>query len=258
MLRALAGGELFGEMWGAPPPSVVALHGWRRTHSDFSGVLGPQAPGGALPSVAPDLPGFGATPDPPAAWGSEDYAEVVARLIEGIESTDGTATGGPAVVLGHSLGGRIAVTLAARRPDLVGALVLTGAPIVPRPGPTSRSPARFRLLRTLHRAGLVGEHRMQQARRRYGSPDYRASEGVMRETLVRLVNETYDDALSKLRCPVELVWGQRDVEAPLSVAEGIRERVPQAKLTVCEGGHIGPLEFPAELRAAIVRALKAG
>lgn len=252
MLKALARGELFGEVWGAPPPCVVALHGWRRTHSDFFGVVGPGAPGGAIPSVAPDLPGFGATPEPPRAWGSAEYAEAVARLME---SEDGT--GGPAVVLGHSLGGRIAVCLAARRPDLVTALVLTGAPLFPRQGPGSRPPAAFRLLKMLSRAGLVGEKRMERARRRHGSADYRAAEGVMRETLVRLVNETYEAELSGLRCPVELVWGERDTEAPLSVAEGIRERVPQARLTVCEGaGHIAPLEFPADLRAAVDRSLR--
>src|SRR5229473_510909 len=100
MLRTLAGGELFGEVWGSETPTVVGLHGWRRTHADFSGVLGPTAPGGAIASIVPDLPGFGATPPPPDAWGSAEYAEAVARMIR---SDDGAA--GPAVVVGHSLGG---------------------------------------------------------------------------------------------------------------------------------------------------------
>jgi len=79
----------------------------------------------------------------------------------------------------------------------------------------------------------------------------------MRETLVRLVNERYDEALSALLCPVELVWGEQDGEAPLSIAAGIRERVPQAVLTVCAGaGHFTPLECPAELRAAVDRSLE--
>ena len=37
----------------------------------------------------------------------------------------------------------------------------------------------------------------------------------MRDVLVRLVNERYDDALSALRCPVELVWGDDDPDAPV-------------------------------------------
>ncbi|GEM_PF-54496 len=254
MLRSLSGGELFGEIWGTAPPAVVALHGWRRTHADFSGVLGPASPGGLLPAVAVDLPGFGATPAPPAAWGSDDYAAAVSRLIKG---PDGP--GDPVVVLGHSLGGRVAVALAAKRPDLVKALVLTGAPLFPRTGSRSRPPAVFRAMRALGRVGLVSEERMERARRRHGSADYRLSEGVMRHVLVRLVNETYDEELASLQCPVELVWGEDDSETPLSVAGAICTRVPQAVFTVCPGaGHLTPIECPADLRAAVDRALAEG
>jgi pimeloyl-ACP methyl ester carboxylesterase len=251
MLRALAGGELFGEAWGTEPAAVIALHGWRRTHTDFNMVLGPAASRGPLPSIAPDLPGFGATPAPAEAWGSEQYADAVARMIEGSEGGSS-----PRVVLGHSLGGRVAVRLAAEHPDLVKALVLTGAPLVSRQRSQSRPPFAFRAVRALHRLGLVGDERMELARRTHGSVDYRASDGVMREVLVRLVNESYEDSLVVIGCPVELVWGEKDTEVPLAVAESIGERVEQAVLTVCPGvGHLTPLECPEELRSAVERAL---
>lgn len=251
MLRALAEGELFGEVWGAVPSRVVALHGWRRSHADFSAALGPGAADGPLSTVAPDLPGFGATPAPSQVWGSTDYAAAVARLIEAV---DGPL--GPVVVVGHSLGGRVAVALASSRPKLVRGMLLTGAPLL-RSGASSRSPARFRLARTLNRMGLLGDDRMELARRRHGSPDYRLAEGVMRQVLVKLVNEDYTAMLESLRCPVELVWGEQDSEAPVAVARGICERVPQASLTVCPGvGHLTPLECPHELRAAVERLLE--
>ncbi len=249
MIRSLPGG-LFGETWGDGSPKVVALHGWRRTHADFSGALGPGAPDG-ISTVAPDLPGFGATPPPPEAWGSEEYAAVVAQVI-----ASGAAAGSKAVVVGHSLGGRVAATLAAGHPSLVQAVVLTGAPLVRRLGGGSKSPVGFRTIRTLNRLGLVGEGRLESARSRYGSADYRSAHGVMREVLVRLVNETYDDVLAAIECPVELVWGEDDREVPPSVAEGITARVRHANLTLCPGvGHLLPLERPAELRAAVDRAI---
>jgi pimeloyl-ACP methyl ester carboxylesterase len=250
MLRSLADGALFGEAWGDGPARVVALHGWRRTHADFAGVLGPTAPGGALAAVAPDLPGFGATPPPPEAWGSADYARLVARLV------DTEAAGNPVVVLGHSFGGRVGVMLAAERPDLVAGLVLTGAPVAPRPGPRRRPPARYRLVRTLRHLGLASEARLERARQRYGSADYRASDGVVRQVLVRLLTEDYEPALRSLRCPVEMVWGDDDVEAPPAVAEAVRRIVPSATLTLCPGaGHLTPLRAPGELRAAVDRLL---
>lgn len=246
---------LYGETWGEGPPAVLALHGWRRSYGDFAASLGPSAPGGPLATLAPDLPGFGATPAPPVAWGSPEYAAAMARLLE---DTAGPGPGTGFVVVGHSLGGRIAVRLAAARPDLVGALVLTGAPVVARPGPSRRPPLAFRTARVLHRAHLVGEARMERARQRHGSADYRAAQGVMREVLVRLVNERYDDAVSQLRCPVELVWGDDDTEAPLESARALAAAIPQAHLTVCPGaGHLLPLTRPDELRGAVERALAA-
>jgi pimeloyl-ACP methyl ester carboxylesterase len=209
--RSLAGGTLYGETWGEDPALVVALHGWRRTHADFSPSLGPSAPFGPLPTLAPDLPGFGATPPPTEPWGSAQYAAAVARLLEDAGGSEGSGL----VVVGHSLGGRIAVLLAATRPDLVRALVLTGAPLVRRAGGARRPPAAFRVARALHRAHVVSDERMEKARQRHGSADYRAAQGVMRDVLVRLVNERYDDALAALQCPVELVWGDDDTEAPV-------------------------------------------
>jgi len=238
MLRAFAGGRVFGESYGASPPSVVALHGWARTHGDFAKVL----PG--LDAVAFDLPGFGATPPPAEAWGSADYAKAIADVMDG-----------PAVVLGHSLGGRIAVHLAAARPDLVRALVLTGAPLI-RATPAGKPALRYRFGRALHRRGLLGDARMEALRQRYGSADYKAASGVMRDVHVRIVNESYDEVIARVTSPVELVWGDDDTEAPLAVAEQLAARWPSARLTVCAGaGHMTPRTAPGELRAAIERQL---
>jgi pimeloyl-ACP methyl ester carboxylesterase len=250
MLRSLAGGAMFGETWGETPPELLVLHGWRRTHADFALAVGPDAPGGPVPTLAPDLPGFGATPAPPVAWGSADYAAAVARVLE-VE-----APVRPLVVAGHSLGGRVAVQLAAHRPDTVAALVLSGAPLVAGMGSRRRPPGAFRALRAAHRAHLIGDARMERARRRYGSEDYRAASGVLRDVLVRMVNEGYDDVLAAVRCPVELVWGDDDPEVPLEVAHAIAARVPNAVTTVCPGaGHFVPVTAPDVLRAAVERAL---
>jgi pimeloyl-ACP methyl ester carboxylesterase len=240
MLQAFAGGRLFGERYGTASPTVVALHGWGRAHSDFDAVLR------GLDAVAFDLPGFGATPPPAEVWGSEDYADAVAAGIDQ-----------PAVVLGHSLGGRVATHLAARRPDLVRGLVLTAAPLVRVGNATSSRPAlRYRVTRALHRRGLVGDARMEQLRQRYGSADYRAAQGVMRGIHVRLVNENYDDAIAAIRCPVELVWGSDDAETPLAVAHALTQRLPDARLTVVEGaGHMTPQTATDVLRDALARLL---
>jgi pimeloyl-ACP methyl ester carboxylesterase len=258
MLKSLAGGALFGEVWGEGTPQVLVLHGWARTHADFAAVVGPTAPGGPLPTLAPDLPGFGSTPAPPTPWGAADYASALVPLLES-PVVEGGAGGQPLVVLGHSRGGCLAVALAAARPDLVGGLVLTGAPVVPRPGRRRRPAAAFVMARRLHRWGLLSDDRMEKARQRHGSADYRAAVGIMREVFVRMVNERYDGELASLSCPVELVWGDDDAEVPVEVAEQIQailagSKVAASTLTLCPGaGHLTPLTAPGELRSAVER-----
>jgi pimeloyl-ACP methyl ester carboxylesterase len=252
MLRSLAGGTLFGESWaGDGYPLVVALHGWGRTHADFARVLGPSSAEVGPSAVAPDLPGFGATPHPPEVWGSPQYAQAVAAMLRAM--ADRSPAQG-VVVLGHSFGGRVALALAEADPELVRGLVLTGVPLLRRPGARRRPPARYRVVRALNRVGLVGESRMEAARMRYGSDDYRRAEGVMRGVLVRLLSEDYEPVLRSLRCPVELVWGDDDTEVPLSVAEAAQTLIPGASLIVLPGaGHLTPLTVPGELRRSVER-----
>ena len=73
MLSSLPGG-IFGAQHGHGEVEVLALHGWGRTHRDFDRVFErPQFE--HRTAVAVDLPGFGATPLPPFAFTTRDYAE---------------------------------------------------------------------------------------------------------------------------------------------------------------------------------------
>ncbi len=244
MLKAYLGGEVFGASKGDVRPSVLALHGWGRNHRDLSSALGD------IPHLAIDLPGFGASPPPPSAWGAEEYAQRLSPLLDELNR--------PAVIVGHSFGGRIAVHLATARPGAVGGLVLAGVPLLHREGKPRKPPRGFRLGRALHRLGLVSDSRMDELRERYGSADYRRAQGVMRAVLVKAVNESYESELERITCPVELVWGDADTAAPASIASRAEILLADARLTViARGDHFTPLTRPDELRAAVARRLAA-
>ena len=242
MLTSYADARLFGESYGTGTPWVLALHGWRRDHRDFEAVLSP--PG--LDAVALDLPGFGSAPAPEVPWGTPEYATAVAAMLDEMAAR--------VVVLGHSFGGRVALHLAANRPDRVVGLVLSGVPFYRPAGTRSAPPLRLKVLRALATRGLVGQARLEAMRHRYGSDDYRAASGVMRDVLVRTLSEDYTWVLGAIGCPVELVWGDDDTAAPLAVAERAARELADARLVVCKGaGHLTPFSVPGELRAAIGR-----
>lgn len=95
-----------------PPATrpVVLLHGAFLSGASFTDLI--RALGPFETVTAPDLPGHGLAPDPPA-WTVAAMADVIARDLQG-----------PAHVCGHSLGGMVALQLAVSHPQLVASLTL--------------------------------------------------------------------------------------------------------------------------------------
>ena len=245
-LRALADGALMARFFGDRPPKVLALHGWGRDGADFTEVLDGMA------ALAPDLPGFGSSPPPAQVWGADQYARQLIPIVEETET--------PIVVVGHSFGGRVAVCLAARRPELVAGLILSGAPLV---GAARRSRPRlsYRLIRWGRNRGLISEARLEALRRQSGSRDYRAARGVMRDVLVKVVNESYEGQLDALSLPVDLIWGAEDLEAPVAKVHAAERRLREAgcavRLEIVPGvGHDLPRRRPRLLGEAIRNMLE--
>lgn len=241
MLKTFAGGQLFGSAYGADLPWVLALPGWERTHRDFDVVCQ------GLDAVALDLPGFGSSPPPPEPWTTAQYAEHVAPVLDDMA--------GRIVVLGHSFGGRVATHLAAAHPDRVTAQVLSGVPLIRRSPATGRSsPLSLRLAKSLRRAGVLSEARVDRLRHKHGSADYQRAAGVMRGVLVRAVNESYEAPLAAFPGVIELIWGADDHEAPLAGAEAAQASCRQPHLVALAGvGHFVPRDRPDALVDALLR-----
>lgn len=241
MFTRVDGLRLAYEVDGEGPP-ICLLHGWGGEARSLWPIHQRLARSYRVFSL--DFPGFGRSAIPPFTWGVGDYANCVRGWIEelGISKP---------VIVGHSHGGRVAISLAAGRPDVARALVLTDAAgIRPKHG------AGYHLKvftaktgRKVLSAPIFNARRRALEGRLYrllGASDY-AEAGPLRQIFVRIVNEDLRPLLSRIQNPTLLIWGERDDATPLSDAKIMEREIPGARLVVLPGaGHFAYLEQPDE------------
>ena len=234
--------ETTGQPGGEP---VLLLHGWGSSAENMRVIADDLADAYQVFNL--DLPGHGLSPLPPSPLGVPEHAHLVAELIR-------QQIGRPVTIVGHSNGGRIALYMASD-PEL-GKLIRRLVLISPSGVAPHRPPAyyvkRFAakalkapfliLPQSLKDFGLDWL-RHSLVWRLLGSSDYRALEGVMRETFVRTVTHHLDDRLSRIDVPTLLIWGENDMAVSLRQMRTLEEQIPDAGLVILnDAGHYGYLD----------------
>jgi pimeloyl-ACP methyl ester carboxylesterase len=271
-----AAGAVHVVHWPGAGGPTVFLHGLGGAAADWSDVVDrlPDADCYAL-----DLPGFGESP-PPAhgRYGLADHAASVAAVI-------GLLDVGPVRLVGNSLGGAVALRLAASRPDLVGSLALlcpalpdlrvrrTVAELLvvllPFVGPavlhrlSHGDPAKLaeRIVATCYGnpAGVVPSRREAEAElimRRAALPHadtvYRASlRGLVASNLARGAEAPWRLA-ARIGVPVLVVYGGRDRLVDSRMAARAQAAFPDVRVVVLErSGHLPHLECAGEVASLL-------
>ncbi|MEU6053881.1 alpha/beta fold hydrolase [Streptomyces xanthochromogenes] len=250
-------------------PPVVLIHGIGDSSATWAGLI----PGLArrYTVLAPDLLGHGASDKPRADYSVAAYANGLRDLLGvlGIER---------ATLVGHSLGGGVAMQFAYQYPELAERLVLVGAGGVGRevnpvlraatlPGaelilallgrPAMRRPTRL----VIELMRLLGTDLGQDAPDLLGLvdalPDAR-SRSVFVRTL-RAVVDPHGQVVTMLdRCyltagmPTLLIWGSRDSVVPPSHGHRAHAAMPGSRLEIFDGaGHFPFHQDPARFLALV-------
>ncbi|MDR1928343.1 MAG: alpha/beta hydrolase [Oscillospiraceae bacterium] len=230
--------------------AVLLLHGWGTDQSLFAPLI--QLLAKRCRVLALDFPGFGQSPEPSFAWSLEEYADCVLRFLQalGIERCS---------LLGHSFGGRVILKLAARRlpsPKLQKLILVGAAGIKPEQSKkASLRQKRYQMgkrLLTLPPVRALFPEALEALRRRHGSADYRAASPLMRQVLVKTVNEDLAPLLPLIQPPTLLIWGRNDTATPLADGRRMERDIPDAGLVILENaGHYAFLERQAQFLRVI-------
>jgi pimeloyl-ACP methyl ester carboxylesterase len=114
-------------------PTLVFVHGLGASSAPYFAPVAAHPALAGRRSLMIDMLGFGISDRPTGlAYTLEEHADALAVALE-------QAAVGAADIVAHSMGGAVAITLAARHPHLVGRLVLADANLDPTPLPQTRS-----------------------------------------------------------------------------------------------------------------------
>ena len=220
---------------------VVLLHGWGANISLFSSMA--ELLSKKYRVVAMDLPGFGGSDEPPNAWCVDDYTDFVIEFLKDYNADEIT-------FLGHSFGGRVIIKMFERKhlPFKIKKLILTGsAGVKPKKSTKQKVKQRiYKITKGVYQTKLVTKlfpNALENLRKRNGSADYNAASPIMRQTLVKVVNEDLVYLFEKVNPPTLLIWGKNDTATPISDGYLMEKLMPEAALVVLErSGHYAFLD----------------
>ena len=239
---------------GAGTPTLVFLHYWGGSSRTWWPVI--ELLSQTNRCVAIDFRGWGWSGKEATDYRLETLTDDVIGVINHLGLED-------FIVLGHSMGGKVAQLVAARRPKGLGRLILFApAPPTPLEVPESERRGYPMLYETREGAEMVignmTPHPLADRYREQVIEDsLRGAPGARRAWPEQGMIQDISEATSAISIPVHIIVGRDDpVEPEASLRAAFGKVLRYVSFTILPGaGHMAPLEKPAEL-AELIRFLK--
>jgi len=220
--------------------AVVFLHGWGSNSTLwFSSVIKLAEQGYELYFL--DLPGFGKSQGPKAAYHLQNYADSVAQFIKKLEILN-------PVIVGHSFGGKTAVRIASKKIVPIAGLVLVDSSGLPHTSLSSQTKIKIaNTVKPLMELPFMRGIKLSLLRLS-GSDDYVANLGL-RETFINIIREHIEFELPQIEAKTLILWGGNDDNSytPLSDVMVFNRLIPHAETHIIQSaGHYCFLDQPQE------------
>ena len=227
---------------------VVILHGWGANLTTMQSIIN------LLQShyqvIAIDMPGFGESEEPKDVWNSFDFADHIEALLDHLEIDTFH-------ILGHSHGGRISIILASKYPERIKKMILVDSAglVKQKSFKVKMKIWNFKILKQIYLALTFwdrSETKLERFYRRFGSADYKASPGIMRRIMVRVLADDLRPLLPKIQASTLLIWGNDDMDTPVEMGRIMESEISGAGLVVFEqAGHYSFLDQMGRFQAVM-------
>lgn len=212
---------------------IIFLHGWGQSSESFESSIKYLASDYEV--FALDLPGFGQSDEPETAYDIYQYQVMLQAFIKELGIVN-------PFIVGHSFGGRICLVHAAKE-DVAGVIITGGAGIKPvRPLKQKLAVLNYKFMKLLVKTPLYSQYK-EDLFATSGSVDYKNASPIMKQVLVKTVNEDLTYTLPLIEANTLLVWGELDDATPLKDGELMHQLIAKSELIVYPGcGHYAFLE----------------
>lgn len=217
--------------------NLILLHGWGQSVESFWPIVDQLRSDFTIYLL--DLPGFGRSKLPQKPWYVADYAKLVACFIkrQNLKAP---------ILLGHSLGGRIAIRVAVSNSNLVDKLVLVSSAGIKPKQDGLKFIAYFtaKIIRLFIPTWFNLKKKARYLLYKRLESDYLEA-GEMSQTLTNILDEDLTSTLPKIKNKTLLIWGEEDKAVPVSFGKKMYQLIPNSQLEVYESvGHFPYLENP--------------
>ncbi|WP_315792003.1 alpha/beta hydrolase [Fischerella sp. JS2] len=221
---------------------ILFLHGWGISTEPDHEILELLAQQHSL--IAPDLPSFARSPYPQVIPDYESYAKFILSFLETLNIKQ-------VHVVGHSLGGGIAIALSNECPDKVRSLVLvdsTGVPSASIPEIIPRRAIEMTAQISIPKLKLQLVDIPQVF-----SHNLLFNTGNVIQALLISLQKDIRHLLPTITAPCLLLWSEKDLTTPLTIAQEMARMIPSSKLvTVEEGWHEWGLWYPEKFTSIVL------
>ncbi len=227
---------------------LIFLHGWGQNVESFSPVINILKEDYRVWAI--DFPGHGQSQEPNHGMTIYEFEEIVSKFIEAKEIIKPT-------LVGHSFGGRVSIIHAAKNEN-IDSIVLTGAAgiVPPKSLGFKAKVGHYKFMKALTLTPLYAQYR-DDLLNNSGSADYKNASQVMKECLIKTVNEDLQYLMPNIEVPTLLYWGENDDATPVSDGHKMNELITNSTLKVMpNSGHYAYLENYHDFISEIVSFLK--
>lgn len=257
--QALVNGARLAYVDQGQGPPLLLIHGLGASHADWEAQIAHFSR--IFRVIVPDLRGHGDSDDIPP-YSVERFATDLLQLVEQLQL-------GTYAVVGHSMGGAVAMQMAILRPERIVKLVLSNT--LPEFRPHNFQQRQMLWLRQLtvrlfgvpalsrkSAAMMFPQPEQAELRARVAERNGRVPKSVYLASLRALSNWSVQDKLQWLRMPTLVLASELDYFDP-RLAQNFTEALPDGRCRLFQGAHHGlPMEFPEEFNRAVMDFLMPG